>query len=84
MIAVVAEINYLDGVLTQKQVEVADGSTWKDAYLKFLSEKHPDKDFWEWVKELPDDIAEAKQELIDGEMDISVVFIAMDRGNNND
>lgn len=75
-VAVVAEISFFDNVILQKVVEVEDGATWKDAYVKYLSQKEDyDEGYADWVETLPNDLADARHELNNGEIDICVTFI---------
>ena len=78
MKAVVAEISFFDNNMTQTVVEVSTDS-WKEAYLTVLKGKLENEscgdDFEAWVADMPENLEEARDELLNGEMDISVVFI---------
>ena len=76
MKAVVAYISFFENELKQVVVDVV-GQDWKEAYRQALPSLFgkTDEDFDSWILSLPEDLEEARNEMGDGEMDISVVFI---------
>lgn len=77
MKAAVAFISFFDNDMKQEIVDVEDNATWKDAYAKFLvkTKQKVDLDMRNWIMDMPDDLNEAREHLIDGEMDVVVTFI---------
>lgn len=78
-IAAIASISFFENDITQMIIQVEDDATWKDVFAKACEDglygDDPDRNQKEWIMGLPDSLDEARGELGDGEMDISVVFL---------
>lgn len=83
-LAAVAAISLFNNSIKQKIVEISEDATWKDAFTEAMSkglteeigvdETGDGKRFSAWIKNMPENLAEARVELGDGEMDICVTF----------
>jgi len=72
--AVVAEIDLYDKEVNQRLVEVNDNATWKIAYFKAFI-KNPDDKIVHWIEKMPENLEEAKQQLLSGDMMIDILFL---------
>lgn len=80
-VASVASVSFSENAIEQKIVLVDDDADWKMAFSKAVDSglygSEADQNLIEWVMSLPDTLDDARTEIVNGDMDISVEFLEL-------